>query len=64
MQWPCTFKQRQVKVTNVRAFASRMLNAICKVYLAFSPQKPPTSEIVNAQNCKFFYNLATVPFYM
>ena len=48
----------------LRAFVSEMLNAICKVYLAFFLQKPPTSGIANAQNCKFFYNLATMPFYM
>ena len=48
--------------SDIRAFASGMLNAICKVYLAFFPQKPSTSGIANAQCCKFFYNLATVPF--
>ena len=34
----------------LRAFASRIVNAICKVYLAFFSQKPPTSGIANAHN--------------
>ena len=56
--------EKGIASRTLRAFAFRMLNAICKVYLAFFPQKSPTSGIANAQNCKLFYNLATVPFYM
>ena len=46
----------------LRAFASRIVNAICKVYLAFFPQKPPTSKMLYTKYCKKIYNTATVQF--
>ena len=36
-----------MKFINLRAFAPGIVNVICKVYLAFFPQKPLTPGIVN-----------------
>ena len=48
----------------LRASAPGIVNVICKLHSTFFPQKPPTFGMLDAQNCKFFYNLATMPFYM
>ena len=36
----------------VRAFAFKMLNAICHFYLSFVSQKPPKFGIVKVKYCK------------
>jgi len=45
-----------------RAPAPGIVNAICKGYLAFFPQKPPTFGMLYTKYYKKFCNTATVQF--